>query len=42
MENNDGVTKMLQEIGLVADDVRKALNALNESDKKDKSSQARL
>ncbi|MEC7159828.1 MAG: ATP-dependent Clp protease ATP-binding subunit, partial [Bacteroidota bacterium] len=38
MENNDGVTKMLKAVGLVADDVRKAVNALNESDKKDKSS----
>ena len=33
MDNNDGVTKILSEVGLVADDVRKAVNALNESDK---------
>ena len=38
MENNDGVTKMLKEVGLVADDVRNAVNALNESDTKEKSS----
>ena len=39
MENNDGMTKMLKEVGLVADDVRNAVNALNESDTKEKSSQ---
>ncbi|HAB89718.1 MAG TPA: type VI secretion system ATPase TssH, partial [Bacteroidetes bacterium] len=38
MENNDGVTKMLKDVDLVADDVRKAVNALNESDKKVESS----
>ena len=38
LNNNDSVARMLQEIGLVAEDVHKALNALQEPDAKQDSS----
>lgn len=38
LNNNDAVARMLQEIGLVAEDVHKALNALQEPDAKQDSS----